>query len=521
MNFLTGGAGKNKFNKNNCLIVPLAVQISTPTSGTLNYSAVTTDVFSVIVKLETGKQYTIQKINTDDFRVADFSTLPTVGSTSSHCLQTTGTSLSILMQNDYLAIQIVGANTTYTIDEILDSLMIEEGTVANSYEPYKYKFNNNIVIDTNLISNYDYVYTIKSDGSGDFSNFRSAMESTNTTDRYLFLVYEGTYNVLSSYTQTEIENADYDPYHIRTHFCGVYVDGNITIKGIGDRDKIIIKGELSTSTYTNANREKISTLNLQGNVTLENLTITSKYIRYAIHDDFSGTENKTTNIINCNIINYANSSDSGQNHAYGMGTHSGKITNFYNVHFNPNFFEHTNVLFTLPSITTLKNCQCDRSFDISDSGSGVRDKVYIFGCNASYIKYYWNAQNTSVGNSIDIVCDNNIICYNQNENNTITSDIKVIKNTTGSTINKGTLLKKNGLDGIAVLDNLLLLGIALDDINTGDYGRVQLKNEFNATLLNLTANVGDKFKINGSQLETTNNNDYVAICDVNNYIRIL
>ena len=394
--------------------------------------------------------------------------------------------------------------------------------ITNSDELIDIPYNKLVIDKLNIdVSEYDYIYKIKADGTGDFTNLRAAMESTNNSSKYLFEIYEGTYDVLSDYSQAEIELADYDPYNIRTHFCGIYVDGNITLKGIGDKNNIIIKGELSLSTYTSTLRDKISTLNLQGNITLENLTITSKYIRYPIHDDFKGSANKTTNIINCNLINYANNHNNGQNHAYGMGTNSGKITNLENCYLNPNFYEHTNHSFTKPSITTLKNSRCERSIDCSDMGSGVKDKVYIYGCNTPVIRYDWYNNNIQIV-CLDIVCDNNIPYFNATECNIITGDVITIRNNTANTITKGSLIQRNGWIDYKLLDNdLLFLGVVLEDIAVGEYGKVQIKNEFNATLLGITAAVGDKFKIDNGSLVITSGNDYIAICDVAGYIRIL
>ena len=127
--------------------------------------------------------------------------------------------------------------------------------------------------------------TVKKDGTGDFTNLRSAFESTNTTDKYHIKIYPGTYDILSDYTDTEISNAYYVSTNIRGSFCGAYIDGNITVEGIGSRDEIIILGQIA-DTYGNTIRQQISTLNLQGNVTLKNLTIIAQNLRYAIHDDF-------------------------------------------------------------------------------------------------------------------------------------------------------------------------------------------------------------------------------------------
>ena len=380
-------------------------------------------------------------------------------------------------------------------------------------------------LNAELLSNlglYDHVFKVKLDGSGDYTNLRSALEATNNYDTYLIEVYEGEYDVLSDYTSTEINNADYDPWNIRTHFCGLAVDGNITIKGIGDKDKIILKGELDPNTYSQGIRSYISTLNLQGNIILENLTITSNYLRYPIHDDFKGSANTTTKLKNCSIICYNNTAGTGQSNAYGMGTNSGKITILENCYLNPNFYEHTNALFDRASETYLINCQMERSIDLSDCGSGCIDKVYINGCNTSAIHYDW-FNNYIETTSMKVICDSKIPYFHNEPCDILTADIINIKNETSSVISKGTLIKRTGGESFGVLDNKdLFIGIAIQDINVGSYGKVQNGGYIKLTDISLSASVGDKFTINSSnELEITTGSDYVAICEFDGYLRLL
>lgn len=411
-------------------------------------------------------------------------------------------------------IRICAATTTFTGGE--------KGCYTNCTEkPSEYIEYGKYVLNANLdIVRPSNTITVNPDGTGDFTNLRDALESTNTTDNFVIEIAEGTYDVFADYTEEEINAADYVSNDM-TSFCGLMVNGNITLKGIGLKENTIIKGELDPNTYSYGVREQISTLNLQGNITLENLTVTSKYIRYSVHDDFTKTNTETT-CINCDFIQYVNSAQNGQNNAYGMGTRSGKITNFENCYFNPRFYEHTNHGFTKPSITTLKNCIATESFNVQDMGSGQNDKVYFNCCNAPCIRYSWY-NNSLEKPCLKVISDNDIPMIYANESNYITADVKSIKNDSDTTISKGSLIKRTGAISYDVLltgDEHLFYGITLEDIATGEYGRVITKNYILASDLNITTTLGDKFKIENGSLVTTTDNDYIGVCDIEGYIKL-
>ena len=382
------------------------------------------------------------------------------------------------------------------------------------YGKYILSANLDIVKPSNTI-------VVNPDGTGDFTNLRAAIESTNTTDTFVIEIAEGTYDVFADYTEEEINAADYVSSNMDS-FCGLMVNGNITLKGVGLKENTIIKGELDPNTYAYSIREQISTLNLQGNIKLENLTVTSKYIRYSVHDDFTKTDTETT-CVNCDFIQYVNSAQNGQNNAYGMGTRSGKITNFENCYFNPRFYEHTNHSFTKPSITTLKNCIATESFNVQDMGSGQKDKVYFNCCNAPCIRYSWynNALETPC---LKVISDNDIPLIYTDESEHITTDVKFIKNDSATTISKGSLIKRTDAITYDVLskgDEHLFYGIALEDIANGEYGRVIIKNYILSSDLNIAAKLGDKFKIENSSLVVTTENNYIGVCDIEGYIKLI
>lgn len=109
----------------------------------------------------------------------------------------------------------------------------------------------------------------------DFESIVDAISSLDTTKKYTIYVYPGTYDT--------VVTADIDE-----NYKGLIIPNNVDIIGMGNRDNIIIRGQLTNSTYaTYANN--ISTINLTMNNHVENVTIESKNIRYCNHDDGTNT----------------------------------------------------------------------------------------------------------------------------------------------------------------------------------------------------------------------------------------
>lgn len=185
--------------------------------------------------------------------------------------------------------------------------------------------------------------TVKTDGTGDFTTLRAAIESITDADPdtkpYVIQIYPGTYNLTDEYTQTEIEEADIADYH--DGFVGWTLTNGISLVGVGSRDAIILSCVLDTTTYNSTIRGNVSTLNLQGTVALENLTIIADHARYCVHDDFYYTESTqyTRTVTNCKLIgtNLAHSPAC----TYGGGMAGvGENAVFENVDFGTDYGHH-------------------------------------------------------------------------------------------------------------------------------------------------------------------------------------
>lgn len=201
--------------------------------------------------------------------------------------------------------------------------------------------------------------TVKKDGSGDFTTIRAAVDSiSNASSKrnpYVIEVYEGTYNVFDDYSDEEILSAGTSHY-TDSSFVGIKLTDGISMRGVGTKEKIIIHGEVST-TYDEALRNNLSTLNLQGTSTIENITVTAKNIRYAVHDDFTGESTYRT-VKNCNF-NGENLTSGTDRRSYGLGQRTNGHAYFENCDFGVSFLWHSAnaASATHPSDVTLNNCK--------------------------------------------------------------------------------------------------------------------------------------------------------------------
>ena len=141
------------------------------------------------------------------------------------------------------------------------------------------------------------IVTVASNGSGMFTTIREAIDSITDanayTNPYEIWVYPGTYNTLSGYSDEEISDVTV-PY-TQTSFVGPKLTDGMSIKGVGGtRDEIILTATLDPDDWGTNVRGQVSTLNLQGSGSMENLTILAYNIRYCVHDDFRNPANQKT-----------------------------------------------------------------------------------------------------------------------------------------------------------------------------------------------------------------------------------
>lgn len=208
-----------------------------------------------------------------------------------------------------------------------------------------------------------HIIRVAADGSGDYTSLRDAIDSiedNNAYNRYRIEVYPGTYNILADYTAEEINESGFE---------GLFVGDGISIVGIGQRDDIILYGTIDTNTYNLSKRNDISTINLAGNVELENITINTEYLRYCVHDDKAPLTHQMAvkEIKNC-VFNAANMTTGAI--AYGCGISNMRKLHFKDCVFNQELHIHTANTGTYSPEVIIENCE-GMVFSFADYNSVV------------------------------------------------------------------------------------------------------------------------------------------------------
>lgn len=298
----------------------------------------------------------------------------------------------IVVDDDYNVIQ-SATTSNYNTNTIYDeNITINDGgtklllTGHINYTPLVFELNVKTVKDFTI---EPIIITVKKDGTGDFATIRGAVDSildaNSETKPYIIEVYPGTYNVFEDYTDAEILSAGTEHY-TDSSFVGIKLTDGISLRGIGAKEDIVIHGEVSTD-YEQALRNNLSTLNMQGTNFLENVTVTGKYIRYAVHDDFTSDGGANRIVKNCNFDGVSLTSGSKRS-SYGMGQRPGDTAYFENCDFGTTFLWHSaNVASaTKPSVITMINCKaiyCNLyNYDYS-----VINQVHLHNCNYDVIDF--------------------------------------------------------------------------------------------------------------------------------------
>ena len=241
------------------------------------------------------------------------------------------------------------------------------------------------------------VVSVKKDGSGDYTNLRDALDAiginaNDVLNPYRIEIYPGTYDVLEDYTDTEIRAANYT---MTTGFVGPKLLNGVSLIGVGRPEEIILTAKLDREEYGDSVCGAISTLNLQGDNTIENLTIVAESMRYCIHDDFQNPFGKPLKRVMKNIIlrAYGVMSYNPPN-TYGAGIPaSGMDYWFENVDFGHTGGLHTrNTLYYFPRIY-LRHCK-GYSFGMYDYNTSTNP-------NDQCVCIFDNCDFNMIGSSID------------------------------------------------------------------------------------------------------------------------
>lgn len=280
----------------------------------------------------------------------------------------------------------------------VSTTQVEYGEHITTFEPYGKSIlgdkiriksipENRIIFNSDI---YTHNYTLKADGSGDFTDLRACIEYINSLSYYEQInIYleTGTYDIRALYTNEEWSASG---------FVGLKIPRNVAIIGKGKkRDEVLITCTSETATSA------ISTLNFTDNIKIENLTIYGNNLRYVIHDDYSdfyfANENGNYRIIN--NVDFIGE-NMVYNMPYGAGTQGGSNWIFNNCRFiNKNsgmcFSVHdrytTSQTFSiLPERFEFNNCEFigygNANVRLSPAVSKVEQTVIFNGCKLKYIR---------------------------------------------------------------------------------------------------------------------------------------
>lgn len=335
------------------------------------------------------------------------------------------------------------------------------------------------------------IITVRLDGTGDFTNIREAVESITDADAvnnpYVIEIYEGTYNICDYYTQAEIESAG-EEHYTDNSFVGLKLTDGISLRGVGCREKIILNGYLDPSLYTMANRNNIATLNTQGEMSLENLTVIGENVRYAVHDDFhsdfraTNKRNPKRVLKNCVFVGISTTGGA----AYGAGSSTGRDYEVVECVFDREAFGlHMSTGMVYSSSIVFENCT-GVGISLGDYSSAATDAVHsvtLNNCNIGSLGIFkanngsYNAQHLEFfgtgGNDPFFTVPSGFVYQN------------------GSVIKTKTVLSlADAVDAdfsTATADSIY--GVCIGTYN--GYSYVQRKGYILASLLGLTASAGD------------------------------
>ena len=335
------------------------------------------------------------------------------------------------------------------------------------------------------------VITVKSDGTGMFSTLKSAVDSisgaNHVTNPYVIEVYPGTYDTLAGFTDEEIASADIGGGYTQDSMVGLKLRDGISLIGIGRADDIILTAELDPNDWTLAVRGNISTLNLQGQGDLENVTIIGKNIRYCVHDDFTSPINSHDRRVLRNVkFDGVNLSYSPHFTTYGAGMTAPRDYLIENCDFGYDLGIHSNGGYAFGCTIEVNNCSgCRfRIGDYATSDSDAVNRVIVNNCNFQVIRT--NHSNNALKNHMKLegVGNNNSMIYDQAGNLYRLGMIDLAP--TGLT--KGSLVQRNSTEGlgfVATHDISVAHGVVIGSDTYHSY--VQKEGFISTTILGISS----------------------------------
>ena len=247
-------------------------------------------------------------------------------------------------------------------------------------------------IPIEIKENQHNIISVKQDGTGDYTTIYGAVSSildSNKNNIYDIHVYPGVYNIVDevfpngSYSKTE----------------GIVLPDYVNLIGIGLRDDIILQAIFPNNVPLDVSTS-FSTINVDFNNTLENITFIAYNCRYACHDD-NGNAQESKNfkriVRNCKFWHKGCYTDDGSVwkwcKAYAQGLSSGSESIFSNCEFRTDVNIEGNSAWSthgqsdLDKSSYIKHEFCkfiNTNYDLCVTAGGLNDHVdefiYFIGC---------------------------------------------------------------------------------------------------------------------------------------------
>lgn len=363
---------------------------------------------------------------------------------------------------------------------------------------------------------------VASDGSGNYTGLHAALKfcKLNSDKFYNVYIKEGIYDVSAEWTTQELDNANYP-----NGFVGTEVPSNVNIIGVGVRENIVIKAQ-PISGYTWENTwTHISTLNVFGGSIIKNITVEANGLRYAIHDDFSSSANKTTTYENCVIVY----NDTTTHSSLGCGSHNGQTMNIRKCVIMPSLGWHGHNPASAGSTLNVEDSIIG-TVELYDYLTGYEQNVNIKNSECGIINYGKVVSGSRQWMNINIIG-----CYapfNTGEDGVNIQMDGIAKYISSLSISKGTPVKRvNALKVEAITSEIGFYGIALETIPATEgrvglptWGNIVSKGYVNSTILGLlNLSVGDIIGISNGTYSVVENGGIGKVEFIQNsvaYIRL-
>lgn len=421
----------------------------------------------------------------------------------------------------------------------VDKVQLEQSSSITSYMPYGTRLSTQAIDGLETVVKTT-TLKVKKDGSGDFTNPVAATNSIDvatlsSTNRYVIEIYDD-HDIMTYFSQAYLDAAQ-NTLNKR----GWEVPDFVDLVGIGKQWHL--KGELG-DTATNTQIESLSTINLSGTNRIENLKVTARNLRYAVHDETSnGKQNWTKRVKNCHFEHYGNKPGSWQsNSAWGEGSSSGSDSEFDNCIFVSNglgvpYSTHNNANYDKP--VKLKHINSrfihkenNTAFRLGSMGSNQKCPVILIGCEFTG-KMLVKEEVTNSGVGIDYVLSgygNSFPLYQftntdgKKYNYDFAGETINQMNISGATILKGTPVKQSNVGSIAPMvtadGSHLFYGVSFADIDHNAYGLIKTAGYVLLTDIGLTANVGDKIGIVNGAFAVVTSGDYIGTVTISGYMKL-